>query len=61
MKVAIVAAMDKEVKLLLDLMPEHKVKEIEGQTVYEGKIGGHDIVLSKCGIGKVTLLCGHID
>lgn len=46
--------MDKELKLLLELMPDHVEKEVEGQKVYEGQIGRHDIVLSKCGIGKVN-------
>lgn len=54
MKIAIVAAMDKEVRLLLELMPHHSVREAEGQTIYEGRIGRHDVVLSKCGIGKVN-------
>jgi len=54
MKIAIVAAMDKELKLLLELMPDHVEREVEGQKVYEGQIGRHDVVLSKCGIGKVN-------
>lgn len=54
MKVAIVAAMDKEVKLLQELMPDHTEREIEGQVIYEGRIGNHEVVLSKCGIGKVN-------
>lgn len=54
MKIAIVAAMDKELKLLLELMPDHSYKEVEGQKAYIGKIGSHEVVLSKCGIGKVN-------
>lgn len=37
MKIAIVAAMDKELQLLLELMPDHSYKEVEGQKAYEGK------------------------
>lgn len=54
MKIAIVAAMDKELKLLLELMPDHTEREVEGQLIYEGQIGHHEVVLSKCGIGKVN-------
>lgn len=54
MRIAIVAAMDKELSLLLELMPEHKEETVEGQTIYTGKIGKHEVILSKCGIGKVN-------
>lgn len=54
MKIAIVAAMDKELKLLKELMPEHTECCIEGECVYRGLICGHEVVLTKCGIGKVN-------
>lgn len=54
MRIAIIAAMDKELSLLLELIPAYKVSETEGQKMYHGKIGDHDVCLSKCGIGKVN-------
>lgn len=54
MKIAVIVAMDKEMSLVLDTMSEYKETTSEGLTIYKGKIGDHDIVLSKCGIGKVN-------
>lgn len=54
MRISIIAAMDKELSLLLALMPDHKVDVVEGQEIYEGKIGPHEVSLSRCGIGKVN-------
>lgn len=46
--------MDKELTLLLELMPGYNEMEIEGQNMYQGRIGQHEVILSKCGIGKVN-------
>lgn len=54
MKIAIIAAMDKEVSLLLELMPDYHTEYVDNITVYVGKIGGKEVYLSKCGIGKVN-------
>ncbi len=54
MKIAILVAMDKELKLLLNLMPERKEVDLDGALYYVGKIGDKDIVAGKCGIGKVN-------
>lgn len=54
MKIAIVAAMDKEHRLLLGLMPGHEERTAGDLTTYEGRIGRHDVILAKCGIGKVN-------
>ena len=54
MRILIVAAMDKEKALLLNLMKEHTTEDCEGISVNRGEIKGHDILLAKCGIGKVN-------
>lgn len=54
MKIAILVAMDKELNLFLPQLENHKENEAEGIRVYTGSIGKHDIILTKCGIGKVN-------
>lgn len=54
MKIAIIAAMQKELNLILSHIGEYTERSIGDFTVYEGKIGDHSIVLSQCGIGKVN-------
>lgn len=54
MKIAILVAMDKELKLLLNLMPERKEISLDGSVYYTGKIGDKDVIAGKCGIGKVN-------
>lgn len=54
MKIGILAAMDKEMALLLPLL-ENKIEiELGGRRAYEGKLGGNDVCVMKCGIGKVN-------
>ncbi len=54
MKIGILAAMDKEVALLLPLMSEMKETDLDGIKGYKGKVGHHDVLVMKCGIGKVN-------
>lgn len=54
MRIVILAAMDKEVDLLLPLLSEVKESEAEGVRVHQGWISGHDVCVMKCGIGKVN-------
>lgn len=54
MRIAILAAMDKELNLLLSIMPGYEEIEIEGRKYYKGEIGGKEIIAGKCGIGKVN-------
>lgn len=46
--------MDKEIDLLLNLFIKPSVKDGKDYHYWQGKIGAHDIYLSKCGIGKVN-------
>lgn len=54
MKIAILAAMEKERKMLSPLLENKSVENICGSEAEFGKIGKHDVCISKCGIGKVN-------
>lgn len=54
MKILILAAMDKELNLLLDLIKEPEDKSFNNIRIWTGQIQNHTIFLSKCGIGKVN-------
>ncbi len=54
MKIAILVAMDKELSLLLNLMPEKIERKIGKDSFYIGTIGSNTIIAGKCGIGKVN-------
>ena len=54
MRIGIIVAMEKELSLLLPVI--ENVKEVASGSVkaYSGKISSHDVVVMKCGIGKVN-------
>lgn len=54
MKIAIIVAMDKELALILPRLSEITTIESDGYTFYSGKMGNRDVVVVKCGIGKVN-------
>lgn len=54
MKIGILVAMDKELSLLLSIMPNYEAVTIGKNSYYKGKISDHDIIVGKCGIGKVN-------
>lgn len=54
MKIAILAAMDKEMALLKNLVENPSTEETDGLHYINGRIGKHEVVLAKCGIGKVN-------
>lgn len=54
MKILILAAMDKEIDLLLNLLEGVKEINEDGSKIWVGNTGSHEIVLAKCGIGKVN-------
>lgn len=54
MKILILAAMDKELNLLLDLIKEPEDRSFNNIKIWTGQIQNHTIFLSKCGIGKVN-------
>ena len=62
MKIAIIGAMEEEVKLISEMLEEKEVKLINGYTFEVGKLFGKDIILTVSSIGKVAtgLLMGTL-
>lgn len=54
MKILIIAAMQKELTLLLNLIVSPKEVSVEGHRCYIGQVGSHEVIAAKCGIGKVN-------
>ncbi len=54
MKIAILAAMDKEMALLKNILEDAELMEFDNIKAYSGKVGAHEVILAKCGIGKVN-------
>ena len=54
MKILILAAMEKEINLLLNILDNLKETEVEGIKIAEGEFKHHTIMIGKCGIGKVN-------
>ncbi|MBP3634145.1 MAG: 5'-methylthioadenosine/adenosylhomocysteine nucleosidase [Oscillospiraceae bacterium] len=60
-KLGIIGAMDLEVDALKEKLVGTKVTTKAGMDFYEGKLGGTDVVIVRCGIGKVNAaLCVQI-
>lgn len=53
MKIGIIAAMEQELQLLKQAVPNLKESVILGHTYYTGRISGHELVLVQSGVGKV--------
>ena len=53
MRYGIICAMDEELKDLLENLEDRTDKEVGGTEFYTGKIKGKEVVLVRCGIGKV--------
>ena len=57
----IIGAMDSEVQELKNEMPDAKITSVAGMDFYEGHIHDKDVVVVKCGIGKVNAaICTQI-
>lgn len=54
MNILILAAMDKEMELLTSLLRDPQTHTSDGLHWLSGKVGTHDVAVSKCGIGKVN-------
>lgn len=54
MKVAVIGAMEEEVELLREVIEFAQTSTIANCEFIEGKIGAHEVVLVKSGIGKVN-------
>ena len=53
MKIGIIGAMDVEVAHLKEVMQITNTTTVAKQEYCEGKIGNMDVVVVKCGVGKV--------
>lgn len=61
MKLGIIGAMEEEIETLLSAMASKTATEHAGSIFYEGTLEGTDVVIVKCGIGKVNAaLCVQI-
>ncbi len=58
MKIGVIVAMGKELKLLLNLIENIEEANADGYTFYSGLIGRHEVVAMQCGIGKVNAAIG---
>lgn len=54
MKIGILAAMSKELELLRPMLADSAEVVYDGREMWVGKMGGHDVCLMQCGIGKVN-------
>lgn len=54
MKIGIIVAMEKEMRLLLPLLEDRTDIEAEGRNITSGRIGTHRVYVMQCGIGKVN-------
>ena len=54
MKIALISAMEKERALIEPMLSDVKLEDCGNLTVKSGKIGKHEVILAKCGIGKVN-------
>lgn len=60
-KLGIIGAMDVEVATLKKKMEGKTIRTIAGSDYCEGKLGGMDVVIVQCGVGKVNAaLCAQI-
>ncbi len=53
-KIGIIGAMDEEVAILMSRLVDKKVKTIASMEFCEGTLQGKDVVVVRCGIGKVN-------
>ena len=60
MKIAIIAAMSKELALLLPLIKDGSTVKANGMTFHTGNIGSHEVIATECGIGKVNAAIGTL-
>ncbi|MDY4762023.1 5'-methylthioadenosine/adenosylhomocysteine nucleosidase [Streptococcus thoraltensis] len=53
MKIGIIAAMEQELRLLVEKLMDKTEERVLGNTYYTGHLGNHDLVLVQSGVGKV--------
>lgn len=53
MKIGIIAAMEQELRLLVDKLEDKKEVTVIGNSYYTGRLGRYEVVLVQSGVGKV--------
>lgn len=61
MRIALIVAMDKEFRQLCLLMQGKTAMRIGPMEAFSGHIGGHDVLLCQCGVGKVNAAIGAVE
>ena len=61
MKIGIIVAMDKELLQLKSLLDDSTVERRNNKDFILGRMAGKDVVLQKCGIGKVNSPVGTVE
>lgn len=60
-RVGIIGAMDEEVGILINKMTNKEVVKKAGMSYYVGNLSGKDVIVVKCGIGKINAaVCSQI-
>ena len=61
MRIGVIVAMEKELEQLRSILCDAVEKTLEGQSFVIGKMGDKEVVLQKCGIGKVNAAMGTVE
>jgi len=61
MRIGIIAAMDKELAQLRTILNNTREDERHGKKLIAGSIGGKEVIMQKCGIGKVNSAMGAVE
>jgi adenosylhomocysteine nucleosidase len=54
LKIAVIGAMEEEIRLLKEEFDVTNERQLAKVTFYEGSYGNHEVILCKCGVGKVN-------
>lgn len=60
MKIGIIVAMSKELRLLVNLLEDRREETVNGSLFAVGRIGRHEVCMMQCGIGKVNAAAGTL-
>lgn len=61
MKIGVIVAMEKELEQLRELLHNPSTQRYDGMEYHVGRVGPHDIIIQKCGIGKVNSAFGTLE
>lgn len=54
MRIAVIGAMEEEVRILRDKLEQAETETVAGCEFTKGQLAGHEVILLKSGIGKVN-------